>query len=98
MFYDDHAHDLADQYERLRSEDVHRGLVDLLPDRAGSVLDVGAGSGRDAAWLSEHGYDVVAVEPSAAMRSPAQQRLYGVLLLLRQDIHSCFPRRFRGRG
>ena len=29
------------------------------------ACDIGAGSGRDANWLSEHGWDVVAVEPSA---------------------------------
>ena len=35
------------------------------------MLDVGAGSGRDSAWLAARGADVVAVEPSAAMREEA---------------------------
>lgn len=35
------------------------------------MLDVGAGGGRDAAWLDAKGYEVVAVEPSASMRSLA---------------------------
>jgi SAM-dependent methyltransferase len=37
-----------------------------------TVLDVGAGSGRDAAWFAAHGYDVVAVEPSDAMLAHAR--------------------------
>jgi FkbM family methyltransferase len=37
------------------------------------VLDIGAGSGRDAAWLASLGYEVIAVEPSAAMVREAQR-------------------------
>jgi SAM-dependent methyltransferase len=36
------------------------------------VLDVGAGTGRDAAWLTRLGYDVLAVEPSAPMRAAGE--------------------------
>ncbi len=73
--YDEGAAELLDGYERLRPEDVHAGLLDLLPpgqDRI--VLDVGAGSGRDAAWLRRLGYEVVAVEPARRMREGAQAR------------------------
>ena len=73
--YDEGAAELLDGYERLRPEDVHAGLLDLLPpgqDRL--VLDVGAGSGRDAAWLRRLGYEVVAVEPARRMREGAQAR------------------------
>lgn len=35
------------------------------------MLDVGAGSGVDAAWFASRGHDVVAVEPTRAMRSRA---------------------------
>ena len=38
------------------------------------MLDVGAGTGRDAAWLARLGHEVVAVEPSAAMRAEAERR------------------------
>ena len=43
-------------------------LADVLPDHPALVLDVGAGSGRDAAWLASRGHDVIAVEPSEQMR------------------------------
>ena len=32
------------------------------------MIDVGAGTGRDAAWFAERGYKVLAVEPVAAFR------------------------------
>ena len=35
---------------------------------------MGAGSGRDAAWLASLGYEVVAVEPAVGMRREAQRR------------------------
>ena len=70
--YEQNAQDLVNQYESLSFEDVHAGLLDLLPAPGTTILDVGAGSGRDAAWFAAHGYDVVAVEPSDAMRAGGQ--------------------------
>jgi protein-L-isoaspartate O-methyltransferase len=67
--YEQNARQLVTQYESLAFEDVHAALLDLLPEPGATVLDVGAGSGRDAAWFASHGYDVVAVEPSDAMRT-----------------------------
>lgn len=67
--YEQHADQLVPQYESLAFEDVHASLLDLLPEPGATVLDVGAGSGRDAAWFAAHAYDVVAVEPSDAMRN-----------------------------
>lgn len=72
--YDAAWHQLSDGYESLRFDSVHKRILDLLPDDAGSVLDVGAGSGRDAAWFASEGHDVVAVEPSARMREQAMKR------------------------
>jgi SAM-dependent methyltransferase len=71
--YEQHAEKLVDQYESLSFENVHAGLLDLLPPPGATILDVGAGSGRDAAWFASHGYDVVAVEPSDAMRVRGHQ-------------------------
>lgn len=67
--YEQNAAQLVTQYESLAFEDVHAALLDLLPGPGATILDVGAGSGRDAAWFALHGYDVVAVEPSDAMRA-----------------------------
>ena len=73
-WYDARAEQLADRYESVPAERIHHWLKDLLPSKAWTVLDVGAGSGRDAAWLASQGYDVVAVEPSDNMRTAARQR------------------------
>jgi SAM-dependent methyltransferase len=70
--YEQHAARLVDQYESLSFQDVHAGLLDMLPAPGATVLDVGAGSGRDAAWFAANGYDVVAVEPSDAMLTHAR--------------------------
>jgi SAM-dependent methyltransferase len=71
--YEQHAKRLVTQYESLSFQDVHAGLLDMLPAPGGTVLDVGAGSGRDAAWFAANGYDVVAVEPSDAMLAHARE-------------------------
>ena len=59
---------------RLIQTQVHAWLDGMLPPAPALVLDVGAGSGRDAAWLARLGHDVVAVEPSAAMRAEGERR------------------------
>jgi SAM-dependent methyltransferase len=74
-YYDVHAQQLTEQYESLEAHAVHQWLMDLLPTGTNSrALDVGAGSGRDAAWLVSRGFEVWAVEPSVVMRREAQKR------------------------
>ncbi|MDE2904730.1 MAG: class I SAM-dependent methyltransferase [Acidobacteriota bacterium] len=73
-WYDANADAAAARYEGVLPERLHGWLVDLLPTTPAAALDVGAGSGRDAAWLSSRGYDVVAVEPSLRMRTIARER------------------------
>ena len=72
--YDQNAEQLVSQYESLTFEHVHPALPTMLPPPGATILDVGAGSGRDAAWFAAKGYDVVAAEPSEAMRTLARQR------------------------
>lgn len=73
--YDTHAQRFASSYESLRSEAVHESVGEFVTGGADrTALDIGAGSGRDAAWLASKGYQVVAVEPSAAMRREAAAR------------------------
>jgi len=73
-WYDRHGSHLADSYESLDFKTAHGWLLDLLPERRGLILDVGAGTGRDAAGLAAAGYDVVAVEPSASMLREGSSR------------------------
>ncbi len=72
--YDAEASRLTSEYERLSFEEIHSAVSDLLPDTPGFILDVGAGTGRDAAWFAAKGHTVVAVEPSTEMRKAGQER------------------------
>src|SRR3954453_23353494 len=72
-WYDAHAADLIRRYEGINPAALHSWLKGLLPEVPGTVLDIGAGSGRDAAWFSAQGYDVIAVEPSSGMRLEGQR-------------------------
>lgn len=72
-YYDAQSELLASQYNAKDPESVHQSWKALLDKRnAGLACDIGAGSGRDARWLAGKGWEVVAVEPSAAMRSAGE--------------------------
>lgn len=66
--YSAEAPDLLQRYERMRFEDAHAGVFDLIPPASLDVLDVGAGTGRDAAWFAARGDRVTAIEPTREMR------------------------------
>lgn len=70
-FYDSHAATLADSYEAISFEDAYPFLVPVFTGDPLTVLDIGSGTGRDAAWLAQHGHNVFAAEPSASMRKIA---------------------------
>ena len=71
--YGTRAADLAAQYESITFEDVHRDVLHLFPAEPSHVLDIGAGSGRDAAALALRGHRVVAVEPTQELRAEGQR-------------------------
>jgi SAM-dependent methyltransferase len=66
--YGETADDRAKQYESITFADVHRHMMPLFPTAPSLVIDIGAGTGRDAAWFAEQGHQVVAVEPTDALR------------------------------
>lgn len=70
--YEDNAAVLANQYESITFEQVHRDVLHLFPTTPSRVLDIGAGSGRDAAALAKRGHDVTAVEPTPGLRRQGQ--------------------------
>lgn len=61
---------IVPNYESSTFEQIHPVSLtrDLLPTSAAAILDVGAGSGRDAAWFARRGHQVVAAEPSRELR------------------------------
>jgi protein-L-isoaspartate O-methyltransferase len=72
-FYSKNAEKFAEKYEKLQPEAVNQNWRHFIPAVKSSILDVGAGSGRDAAWFAEQGHEVVAVEPADALRQKAQE-------------------------
>lgn len=72
-YYAESAERLGKLYESVSFEAVHGALLDLLPEPPARVLDVGAGTGRDAAALAGRGYTVDAVEPVAELRQVAER-------------------------
>jgi SAM-dependent methyltransferase len=69
--YADEAEALVKQYESLSFARVHEKVLHLIPATASWVLDIGAGTGRDAAGFAAMGHRVIAVEPTEALRSRA---------------------------
>ncbi|TVQ32814.1 MAG: class I SAM-dependent methyltransferase [Geminicoccaceae bacterium] len=65
---------MAARYESVEPAAVNAAAADLIEGGSGLALDIGAGSGRDAAWLASIGYEVVAVEPAEGMRREASRR------------------------
>ncbi|WP_431273660.1 class I SAM-dependent methyltransferase [Variovorax ureilyticus] len=66
--YAEHAAELVKRFEAVSFAEKHAAVMHLLPSVPSTVLDVGAGSGADAAWFASKGYRVVAVEPTDALR------------------------------
>jgi 2-polyprenyl-3-methyl-5-hydroxy-6-metoxy-1,4-benzoquinol methylase len=66
-YYDQNAEDLFAQYENTSFTAVHANWLHLLP-KNGQILDIGAGSGRDSAFMAKQGLYVTAVEPSENLR------------------------------
>ncbi|MGW6916442.1 class I SAM-dependent methyltransferase [Kitasatospora sp. NPDC054939] len=67
--YAEEADRLAVQYEEVAFSEVHREMLHLFPEAPSDILDIGAGTGRDAAALAALGHRVVAVEPTAELRA-----------------------------
>jgi SAM-dependent methyltransferase len=64
--------DLCKFYESWDFAVIHQHWLSFLPKRGSAVLDVGAGSGRDAIAMSRLGFKVLAVEPSPDMLEAAK--------------------------
>lgn len=71
-YYTDNSERLCEAYDLIDPVSLHAAAMPAIAGpRRGAALDVGAGSGRDAAWLASLGYRVTACEPNAAMRAHA---------------------------
>ena len=60
--------DFVAAYDGLSPERIYEHVIDPFPSRNAKVADIGAGTGRDAAWFAGKGHDVLAVEPVRELR------------------------------
>ncbi|MCF7934594.1 MAG: class I SAM-dependent methyltransferase [Spirochaetia bacterium] len=65
-YYDNHAAATAQRYEQVDSRLFLEGLPIWVQNKA-KILDLGSGSGRDAAFLLSEEYDVYGIDGSKAM-------------------------------
>lgn len=89
--YDKNAAALAARYEALSFDEVHATILDLLPLPPARVLDIGAGSGRDAAHLAALCYAVTATEPCKQLLAEALQRHHDPNILWTDDALPTLP-------
>ena len=67
--------EFAARFESVFAEDLWAPVREFIPTGANRIgLDVGAGVGRDTAWLKSLGLEMVAVEPAEGMREFGQAR------------------------
>ena len=71
--YAEEAPDLFVRYEARDAAAVHAPWAEFLPKPPANILDIGAGTGRDAAWFARTGHSVLAVEPVDALRTGAAE-------------------------
>ena len=66
--YAEDASYLIRAFEAISSPELLSPVSDFIPNSKCRVIEVGAGTGRDAAWLASKGHDVLAVEPVVELR------------------------------
>ena len=72
--YEDAADALIKKFEAISSVDLFQAVHDDLPGKPSRILDIGAGTGRDAAWFASQSHTVVAVEPVDGLRTYGMSR------------------------
>jgi len=71
--YAEEAEALLVQYESLAFERVQSWSLPLFPPPPRRILEIGAGTGRDAAGFAALGHSVVAAEPTSELRTRAAE-------------------------
>lgn len=66
--YGENADALFERYESREPAKIHDPWIHLFPKPPARILDIGSGTGRDAAWFASLGHSVLAVEPTDALR------------------------------
>ena len=74
QYYSENAGIFYKKYDGLQFEEINSPWIHLVSSHRLKVLDIGAGSGRDAIWLANKGHEVMAVEPADKLRALAEKK------------------------
>ncbi|MBU1105852.1 MAG: class I SAM-dependent methyltransferase [Candidatus Riflebacteria bacterium] len=71
-YYEQNASELSARYENVSLDSFHQALTSYF-DPGSCLLEVGCGSGRDAARVVGNGYDVAAIDASRQLLAEARK-------------------------
>lgn len=71
-YYENNSSNLAKRYESAKVDNIHMLLLKTFPTNS-HLLEIGCGSGRDADFLYNKGYDIIAIDGSKEMITEAKQ-------------------------
>jgi len=71
-YYENNSRSLAKQYESAKVDNIHSLLLKTFPANS-HLLEIGCGSGRDANFLHNNGYDIIAIDGSKEMIAEAKR-------------------------
>ncbi len=98
-YYENNAKYLSQRYESAKVDNIHSLLLNTFPSKS-YLLEIGCGSGRDAAFMHRKGYDVLAIDGSGEMIAEAKRchpELAGSLEMVKIPEHLHFdPSSFDG--
>jgi len=72
LYYENNAKHLSQRYESAKVEHIHKLLIKTFPFKS-HLLEIGCGSGRDAGFMHQNGYDVLAIDGSRKMIAEAKR-------------------------
>ena len=72
-YYDQNAADFCDKHDAVRLDPFHKAIRENLK-KGSKLLEIGCGSGRDAARALEDGYDVIALDGSKGLLAEIPKR------------------------
>ena len=72
-YYDQNAADFCDKHDAVRLDPFHKAIRENLK-KGSRLLEIGCGSGRDAARALEDGYDVIALDGSKGLLAEIPKR------------------------